>query len=98
MLGDEIVRELIATLLAAVGFVCLGTAIWGLFAGVGTLGEVWYLTDRGSLNAAQALTQRYLLPELWDPGMVTLLLQPAPVVGLIASAILLALAWLLLRR
>ena len=30
-------------------------------------GELWYALDRGSLNFAQAITQRYLHPALWDP-------------------------------
>lgn len=43
-------------------------------------GELWFLLAPESLNVAQAITQRYLLPELWDPGMITLLLMPAWVV------------------
>lgn len=39
-------------------------------------GQFWYETDRGSLNAAQAITQRYLFPELWDPGAQWVLVQP----------------------
>ncbi len=40
------------------------------------LGLVWYQIDPGSLNLAQAVIQRYLLPALWDPAIVTLLLWP----------------------
>lgn len=41
------------------------------------LGEVWYMLAPGSLNLAQAVTQRYLLPELWDPVVIWLLQWPA---------------------
>ncbi len=40
------------------------------------LGLVWYEIDPGSLNLAQAVIQRYLLPALWNPVIVTLLLWP----------------------
>ncbi|MGP1394585.1 MAG: hypothetical protein ACTS3R_03635 [Inquilinaceae bacterium] len=43
-------------------------------------GELWFGLDPGSLNLVQAVTQRYLWPPLWDPGIVTLLLWPASVV------------------
>jgi hypothetical protein len=41
------------------------------------LGLVWYNLSPGSLNFSQAIIQRYLLASLWDPVIVTLLLQPA---------------------
>lgn len=41
------------------------------------LGEIWYMLAPGSLNLAQAVTQRYLLPELWDPVIVWILQWPA---------------------
>lgn len=41
------------------------------------LGEIWFMLAPGSLNLAQAVTQRYLLPELWDPVMIWLLQWPA---------------------
>ena len=44
------------------------------------LGEVWFRADPGSLNLLQAVTQRYLLPQLWDPGVITLLSWPAVMV------------------
>ncbi len=57
------------------------------------LGQLWYATDPGSLNLLQAVTQRYLLPVLWDSGMVWLLLQPAFVVALVIGVLL----WLATR-
>lgn len=42
-----------------------------------TAGELWFRIDNESLNLVQAVTQRYILPELWDPVIVTVLLWPA---------------------
>ncbi|GEM_PF-1116148 len=39
-------------------------------------GQFWYEQDRGSLNLVQALIQRFLLPEIWDPGIQWVLIQP----------------------
>ena len=44
------------------------------------LGELWYRLHPGSLNLAQAVIQRYLFPQLWDPGIVTILTWPAAAV------------------
>lgn len=41
-----------------------------------TLGQFWYGLNAGSLNLAQAVTERYLWPPLWDPGMVFFLQAP----------------------
>jgi len=43
-------------------------------------GELWFSLHNGSLNLIQAVTQRYVLPSLWDPVMVTILLWPAVLV------------------
>lgn len=40
-------------------------------------GELWFRLHAYSLNLAQAITQRYLLPSLWDPVIVSLLQWPA---------------------
>jgi len=55
------------------------------------LGQLWFEFDSGSLNFLQAIIQRYLLPALWDPGIVTLLLWPAWLVFIIPGALLLIL-------
>ncbi|MGH1440399.1 MAG: hypothetical protein ACRBBR_09835 [Cellvibrionaceae bacterium] len=47
------------------------------------LGQLWFELDSGSLNLVQAVIQRYLLPALWDPIILTLLLWPAWTVFLI---------------
>lgn len=56
------------------------------------LGELWFALDPGSLNLVQAVTQRYLLPALWDPVLVTVLLWPAAVVLGVLGVLLLLIA------
>lgn len=57
-------------------------------------GELWFQVDPDSLNLVQAVIQRYLVPEVWDPGMQTVLLWPAAATLLGAGIILM----LLFRR
>ena len=67
-------------------------------AGMASLGELWFAVHSGSLNLSQAITQRYLSPEIWDPYIIWVLGQPATVVfGLLALVFFLA-AWLRTRR
>ncbi len=40
-------------------------------------GELWFTLHPYSLNLSQAVIQRYLLPSLWDPIIVSLLQWPA---------------------
>lgn len=40
-------------------------------------GEFWFTIHVGSLNLAQAITQRYIHPFLWDPIIAGLLQWPA---------------------
>jgi hypothetical protein len=42
-----------------------------------TGGEVWFALSPDTLNLSQAIVQRYLLPQLWDPVLVSLLRLPA---------------------
>jgi hypothetical protein len=81
-------RPAVIRLARAVGWVlvCLALAAFGyemlLAVTSGTwrmiaAGELWYVLDRGSLNIAQAITQRYLHPVLWDPILQGLLTWPA---------------------
>ena len=62
-------------------------------------GELWFTLDNGSLNLLQAVTQRYLFPELWDPVIVTVLLWPAFLVTGVPGFVLVYLCsrWSLLR-
>ena len=47
-----------------------------------SLGDLWARVNGASLNLVQAIVQRYLLPALWDPMLVTVLLVPAwPLLG-----------------
>jgi hypothetical protein len=54
-------------------------------------GELWYRLSPGTLNLTQAVTQRYVLPELWDSVLLTVLLWPACLVLGIPGLVLLAL-------
>jgi hypothetical protein len=40
-------------------------------------GELWFTLHPYSLNLSQAVTQRYLLPSLWDPVIISMLQWPA---------------------
>ncbi len=76
-----IVGRVVGWILFAVGLMLLGAElIASLQAGEWApqlLGQLWFEFDSGSLNLVQALVQRYLLPSLWDPVILTLLLWPA---------------------
>ena len=79
----------------------LGVAGWEVLApGPGgevalrPLGALWYWLDPGSLNLAQAVVERYLLPALWDPVIAGLLRRPALLVFAAPGAVLLALCLL----
>jgi hypothetical protein len=56
-------------------------------------GELWFRLDSASLNLVQAVIQRYLLAELWDPVIQTVLTWPAwAVLGVPALALIVG-AW-----
>jgi hypothetical protein len=61
-------------------------------------GELWFRLDNGSLNLMQAFTQRYVLPALWDPVIVTILLWPATMVLGIPGILLVRLTRKRVRR
>jgi hypothetical protein len=63
------------------------TGIYPLITG----GEVWYSINVDSLNLVQAVVQRYLSPEVWDPGIQTVWLWPAAATLAGTGVILLAL-------
>ncbi len=52
------------------------------------LGQLWFEFDSESLNLTQAIVQRYLLPVLWDPVIVTILLWPAWLVFIVPGLLL----------
>ena len=60
-----------------------------------TAGKLWFTLHVGSLNLIQAVTQRYIFPQLWDPIAVTVLLWPAFLVVGVPGLILI---WLFRRR
>lgn len=61
------------------------------------LGQVWFQNHVASLNLLQAIVQRRLVPELWDPGIVTILGWPSWQALLSVAAALLVIGWLLFR-
>ena len=65
-------------LLAIAALLALGGVILAVMGGtVGTvLGQVWYQVHADSLNLTQAITQRYILPALWDPVAIVILNWP----------------------
>ena len=58
-------------------------------------GELWFTVHNGSLNLLQAITQRYIFPQLWDPIFVTVLLWPAFLVVGVPGLIL---SWVFRKR
>ena len=62
------------------------------------LGKLWYDLSPGSLNLTQAIIQRYLAPQIWEPGIVTVLTWPAWAVFGGLGAVLLILSSLIARR
>ncbi len=40
------------------------------------LGMIWFDLSPGTLNASQAVIQRYVSPFLWDPVLQSILLMP----------------------
>ncbi len=57
----------------AAGWIDSDTNVWHVRAA----GKLWFDIHPGSLNASQAGIQRYVLPELWDPVIQTVLTWPA---------------------
>jgi len=94
-----IVGRVIGWIFVAAGIAILARDLFGWFR-EGTLvlitaGELWFTLHDGSLNLIQAVTQRYIFPQLWDPVAVTVLLWPAFLVVGVPGLILI---WLFRRR
>jgi len=89
------VRRIAGFGLAILSFAVLAFDLTNGFSGAGlfgfvTLGDLWARINGASLNLVQAIVQRYLLPALWDPMLVTVLLLPAwPVLGGAVALVLL---------
>ena len=75
-----IVGRIIGWLFIVIALVALGADIVGSLASrrvdITLLGKQWFEIHRASIGLAQAMIQRYTLPELWDPVIVTVLLWP----------------------
>ena len=87
-----IVGRIIGWLFIVIALVALGADIVGSLASrsidVTPLGKQWFEIHRGSIGLAQAAIQRYVLPELWDPVIVTVLLWPTFAVFAVLGMIL----------
>ena len=91
--------RVVGGILLLAGIAALGFDLWqyvqGADQGQGfhlvAAGELWYRLSPGTLNLTQAVTQRYVLPELWDPVLLTVLLWPAFLVLAAPGLILFAL-------
>jgi len=60
------------------------------------LGKTWFdLDDSSSLNFSQAIIQRYVAPEIWDPGIITVLNWPTVYVAAGTGVFLLLVAGML---
>jgi hypothetical protein len=80
-----VVIRFVGAVLVLAACVALGMDLWQSYATGGgfhlaALGERWYQLAPGSLNLSQAVIQRYVSPQLWDPVLVTVLLWPAALV------------------
>jgi hypothetical protein len=75
-LGRAVGWVLVFLAVAALGYEVLLARAGGTWRMIAA-GELWYALDPGSLNFAQAITQRYLHPVLWDPVIQSALTWPA---------------------
>lgn len=81
--GDPMsVRRLLGLSLIVLAAAIVAFDIVSRLSGAGllgfiSLGDLWGRLSAASLNLVQAIVQRYLLPALWDPLLVTFLLLPA---------------------
>lgn len=90
-----IIGRLIGWACIAIAFMVLGRDLLQ-FLNTGELqfillGELWYNLFPEGLNLTQAIVQRYLLPSLWDPVILTFLLWPAWLEFLLPGLILIIL-------
>jgi ABC-type Fe3+-siderophore transport system permease subunit len=87
-----IVGRIIGWVLCAIALMLIGMETLASFRAGSwdpqLLGQLWFEFDSGSLNLVQAVVQRYLIPELWDPVILAMLLWPAWIVFLIPGLIL----------
>lgn len=72
--------------LLVVCLLLLVASVLAVLTGAGSLGSVWFRASPGSLNATQAVLQRFITPALWTDAVVPLLRQPAWLVAAIAGA------------
>ncbi len=92
---------LLGRVVLALALVEAGLSGWKWF-GDGTpfrsVGAFWYANHPTSLQLAQPAIERYVLPELWNPLIVTMLNWPLVAVLLVLGAALLLLGRVKRRR
>ena len=74
-----IILKYLPRLTLLIALVLLATSIWIWIAGhdvTKSAGEIWYELAPEGLNLVQAMIERYLLPLIWQQGVVRLLLKP----------------------
>lgn len=95
------IARLLALIFSLAGLAVLGLLGYLVLFGNGmasdVLGKVWFQNHLASLNLFQAIVQRRISPELWDPGIVTVLGWPSWMALLSVAAALLVVGWLLFR-
>ena len=73
-----------------------GFSAWNWMGGGRTpfrsVGEFWFANHPNSLQLAQPAIERYVLPDLWNPVIVTFLTWPLVAVLLVIGAVLVLLA------
>jgi len=98
-----IVGRIIGWLFFIIALVALGADIVASLAAreidITSLGQQWFEINGASIGLAQAVIQRYILPELWDPIIVAVLLWPTwAVFGVIGLILIYAFRQLKWRR
>jgi hypothetical protein len=61
-------------------------------------GEIWFAIDPESLQLIQPAIERHLVPWLWDPVLITILLLPASLTFIVLGLVVLLASRLRRRR
>jgi len=91
MLRILIILFVLITILSAANDIILNQSIV-------SLGELWFSIHPSSLGLIQPAIQRYISPQLWDPGMIWVLSQSATVAFALITAVLFLVARVRARR
>ena len=87
----------------SIGFAILGADFAGFGPGssgdgpLASLGSWWFWLHKDSLQMLQPAVERHISPDLWDPGIQTLLEWPASVQFIVLGVVFSGLSRLLRR-